>query len=110
MRSHDELVREEFFPEARRFEGEALERAHGERSVPAREREADRRAGGDGATDVEAGASEEINPAVPGIEMEMGAIEEAAIVLRKAAEQDVPAEVGVTAVRQGCEEGTAFGE
>src|SRR3954471_8564682 len=110
MRPHDELIREQFFPEPRRFEGDALERAYRQRSVPARQGEADRCTRAREAIDVEAGAMEELHPAVPGVEMKMSPVEEAAVLLRKTAEQDIPAKPGMAAVGQGGDEGAAFGE
>src|SRR3954470_2738682 len=110
MRPHDKLIREQFFPEARRFEGEAFERAYRQRPITSRQRQPDRRAGAGNGIDLEGSATQQIDPPVPGIEVEVCTIEEAAVLLRKAAEQDVPAEVRMAAVGQRRDERAAFGE
>src|SRR5207248_9054270 len=53
---------------------------------------------------------QQVDPAVPSVEMQMCTVEESAIVLRESSQQDVPAKPGVSAVGQRGEKCAARGE
>jgi hypothetical protein len=93
-----------------RDEGEALRQAHGGGLLPARQREPHRHARAGQGFHGEAGAGEQVQPAAPGVEAQVGAVEEAAVVLGKAAQQHVQAEPGVAAVGERGHQAAAGGE
>src|SRR2546423_13329299 len=84
-RQHDKLIAEEPFPNPRRFKRQPLQHSDGGRSLPPGQRKTDRDTRAHHPFDAKAAAIQQLDPAIPGIEMQVRTVEQTKIVLRETA-------------------------